>query len=95
MFDPKQPKPPAPVPDDATEWEKRKARMQTDAVTKTLETFGFDVNDINEQQQDMLFLRRLRKTQENISAKSIAAIVGLFFTGLGAIIALAFDHFKR
>lgn len=92
MFDPKNPKPPA---DDATEWEKRKARMQTDAVKATLETFGFDVNDVNEQQQDMLFLRRLRKTQENVSAKSVAAIVGLFFTGLGALIALAFEHFKR
>ena len=76
-----------------SEWAKRKARMSRDVILTTLETLGFDVDDIGEIQKDILFLRRLRKASETASAKTVAGIISVFFAICGAVATLAVQHF--
>jgi hypothetical protein len=78
-----------------TDWSRRKKRFYREAVMETLETLGFDVADVNEIQQDILFLRRLRKASDAAGARTVTAIVGLVFTAVGALLVIGFQTFLK
>lgn len=79
--------------EDDTVWKSRVQRIREEQTLLTLKQLGFDTDDINEAQADMLFLRRLRKTSETTQAKLIASVVGLIFTLVGAFGTLALQQF--
>lgn len=66
-------------------WIARRDRIRSEAVMATLKTLGFDTDDINEAQKDMIFLRQLRVASQNTRAKVGAAIITLFFTLAGVV----------
>lgn len=68
-----------------SEWKKRVKRLESQTVLDTLETLGFDTDDRNETQRDLIFLRKLRTANERNSAKAVAGLIGLFFTLVGAL----------
>jgi len=74
------------------EWARRRARIEADGALETLQHLGFDVENINETQKDMLYLRRLRNTHENIGAKAVVGIVGLFFAGIGVLASYVWER---
>lgn len=74
-------------------WEKRIGRLQSQTVLDTLETLGFDTDDRNEIQKDIIFLRKLRVANEATNAKLVASAIGLVFTLIGAFITLAAQSF--
>lgn len=59
---------------------------------ETLESFGFDTDDVNEMQKDILFLRKLRKATEDTNGKVKAGVIGLLFTLAGALVTLGVQH---
>ena len=71
--------------DEPTEWEKRRRSMERKTVMDTLESLGFDVDNLVDLQKDMAFSRRLRIASENANAKIVAGIIGLVFTVIGAL----------
>lgn len=74
------------LPDEPeTAWQERVKRIRREVVLDTLESLGFDVDDVNEMQKDALFLRRMRKASETTQAKVTAAAITLFFTLVGAL----------
>lgn len=78
-----------------SDWQTRMKRLRKEAVLETLESLGFDVNDINEIQKDILFLRRLRTATETNRAKISAGIIGLVFTLMGALATLGLQQFFK
>lgn len=66
-------------------WKARTTRIREEATLATLKTLGFDTDDINEAQKDMIFLRQLRVASQNTKAKVGAAVITLFFTLAGVI----------
>ncbi len=93
--------PPSGKTDDADEtvggsaWERRVRRLHKTATLETLEALGFDVDDINAIQADLLFLRKLRSTSESTNAKITAGVIGLVFTVAGALLTLAMQSFFK
>lgn len=73
------------VDESETAWQERVKRIRREVVLDTLESLGFDVDDVNEMQKDALFLRKMRKASETTQAKITAAAITLFFTLVGAL----------
>lgn len=71
-----------------TDWQSRIKRIRRESVLDTLESLGFDVDDVNEMQKDALFLRRMRKASETTQAKLWAAIMTLLVGILGSLATL-------
>jgi hypothetical protein len=69
--------------------------MRRETVHEVLEAFGFNSDDVTEIQKDIAFLRRLRKTSEQVSAKTLIGFIGLFFTVLGLLAAFLFNQFGK
>lgn len=83
------PNPHGKTPEDQTAWEKRVKRLERTATLETLEALGFDVEDVNEIQKDILFLRQLRTATQTRNAKLAAGIIGFVFTLMGAFATIA------
>lgn len=78
--------------EDDTTWKSRVQRIREEQTLLTLKQLGFDTDDINEAQADMIFLRKLRKTSETTQTKLIASVIGLIFTLVGAFGTLALQQ---
>lgn len=76
-----------------TAWQKRVKRLESQTVLDTLETLGFDTDDRNEIQKDIIFLRKLRVANEATNAKLVASIIGLVFTLIGAFVTIFAQSF--
>lgn len=68
-------------------------KLHRGIVLETLQTLGFDIDDVSEMQKDILFLRRLRQTSEAASGKTMTALIGLFFTAIGALLAIGLNSY--
>lgn len=78
-----------------SDWQTRVKRIRREVVMETLESLGFDTDDVNEIQKDILFLRKLRTATERNTAKITAGVIGLVFTLIGAGVTLALQHWFR
>lgn len=81
---------------DLTDWERRKMQMYKtaarEATHEVLESFGFSVDEKDEMQRDMAFMRRLRIASEAAGIKTATSFVALIFALIGAGVTLIFQR---
>ena len=80
---------------ELTDWERRKIYMykqaSREATREVLESFGFTVDEIDEVQRDLAFIRRLRIASEAAGIKTVTSAVALLFALCGAIATIAYQ----
>lgn len=80
-----------------TEWEKRKLGMYREAAKEAtrevLESLGVTIDQMEEMQRDLAFIRRLRVVSEAAGVKTVTSAVALVFALVGAAGTLALQHF--
>ena len=84
---------------DLTDWERRKLHIYRtaakDATREVLESFGFTIDQVEEMQRDLAFVRRLRVTSEAAGVKTVTSLVALIFAVLGAAGSLALQQLLK
>lgn len=85
----------APEEPALTDWERRKLHLYKqaarDATREVLESFGFSIDQMDEMQRDMAFIRRVRVATEAAGVKTVTSVVALVFAAFGAIMTLGFQ----
>lgn len=84
-----------PNAEELTDWERRKMNMYRqaarEATREVLESFGFSIDEMDEMQRDMAFIRRLRIASEAAGVKTVTSFVAIAFAAGGAIVTLGFQ----
>ena len=82
---------------ELTDWEKRKTHIYKEAAKEAtqevLESFGFTVEEMEQMQRDLAFLRRLRMKSEAVGLKTATSLVALTFTLAGAAVTFVIGKF--
>lgn len=68
--------------------------LVAEAVKQTLTQIGIDTSNPLEMQQDFQHLRAWRKSGQDLKAKGLAVLLGIFLTGIVSAILLGIQNWK-